>query len=114
MDYDRNPGLLKPAKGGFVDRQGITPADEPGCGLMDGLQAKLHPYRFYLIKFPQQVHHVRPQAVRSGCNGQGRCVRVEDSVRKHSPEMGERGIGVGIGLEVGDIGARAGHFPLYL
>ena len=28
--------------------------------------------------------------------------------------MGQRGIGVGIGLEIGDIGTMAGHFPLHL
>jgi len=49
MDNDGQAGCLKASEGVLKHRKSVTTADKGGGGIMDGLEAQLHPYRFHTV-----------------------------------------------------------------
>ena len=70
---------------------------------MDGLEAQLHPYRLFLVQPGKENHSLIRQTVGPGADGQGADLRQGDGLCKQGFQIGERGVGVGVGLEIGDI-----------
>ena len=70
---------------------------------MDGLKTQLHPDRLDAADFPEKIQHFRPQAVRSGGDGEGADIRVSGGLKEKLAQPGDRPVGVGVGLKVGDI-----------
>ena len=73
--------------------------------LMDGLKAQLHPHGFDVIQLAQQIQHLLRQAVGTGGDGEGGDVGTVDDRFKEGLEALHWGVGVGVGLEVGDVAA---------
>ena len=89
-------------------RQVVAPADIC-CRLgVDGLQSQLHPHRLDTVQLPQQFQHFRPKTVRAGGNGQRHHIFRRDGRHVQLPQTLHGAVGVGEGLEIGDI---AGVLP---
>ena len=78
---------------------------------MDGLQSQLKPDRLFPVYAGTQIQHLVRQTVRPCADGQCYNLGVTDGGGKQCFQVRERCVGVGIGLEVGNVGIRCGtHF----
>ena len=79
---------------------------------MDGLQAQLQPDGFYPVEAGAEIQDVLRQAVGAGGDGEDLHLRVADGGGEQGFQIVHRRVGVGVGLEVGDIGAGVlAHLP---
>ena len=111
MDDNREPCGLQAAQGILVDMQVIAPPDIPGRLRMDGLQPQLHPHGLHPVQLFQQRHHLLRKAVRPGADGQGHDRLLCHGLRKKLFQILHRGVGVGVGLKIGDELFRTGLPP---
>ena len=87
----------------MVDLVYITSANVGNGRLVNGLQSQFHGNRLYGIDFRQKRHHIAAQTVRPGTDGQSDDLFRSNGLAVQLPQLFHRGIGVGKGLEIGDI-----------
>ena len=103
MDDHFNTACAKPLHGLFKTGKRVTSPDVCSGLFVDGLQSQLDPDRFDLIQFEEERKDILRQTVRTGSDGKRSDIRMCDGLFKNMPEMGDRCIGIGIGLEIGDV-----------
>ena len=72
---------------------------------MDGLETQFDPHWFDAVELCQNIQHLFIQAVWPGCDRKDADIRMGNCLLIHGPQTFRRGIGIGIGLEIGDVSA---------
>ena len=80
---------------------------------VNGLQPQLHPHGLLPVQLCKQSNHIGGKAVRPGGCIQDSDVRAGQDGGKERAQIGDGGVGVGIGLKVGNVWAVLGHFSLH-